>query len=558
MKQLMSLVAVILIISLPQLSFAQCLSGSCWDGKGTYLYPSGAKYSGQFRNGKIHGKGVLYFSNGNKYTGNWVNHYREGRGKLEFENGDIYSGEFRASRMDGYGEMTFAKGDRYEGRWIDNLQHGMGKYFYADGDRYEGTFRKGKLSGKGVMYYNDGSRYSGKWKNNKKNGKGTFYKIDGTSIAGIWDDGVFEGKQNSGNQNRPSSSSQPSSSIASADKLKDCNTSFCNNEKGEFTYGDGSRWVGAFNDGIPEGNGICYYSNGDKYVGNWKRHAPHGDGIMYFTSGKVLAAVWDYGKPVGDLNEPDELLAQDKVSMDQDDKIKIWAVVVGVARYDHMPVLKYTDDDAYHIYAFLKSPEGGALPDEQIRVLIDEDATRTNIISAMRQTFLKADENDVVLLYFSGHGLQGSFLPVDFDGYNNRLKHEEVKAIFAETKAKHKLCLADACHSGTLTAMKGPLDGTLKKYYKAFEDSEGGTALLLSSKGDEVSLEDQGLRQGIYSHFLIRGLKGEADVNKNDIVTIQELFDFVYKRVRHYTANIQTPTITGDYDKDMPVAVKRR
>ena len=114
---------------------------------------------------------------------------------------------------------------------------------------------------------------------------------------------------------------------------------------------------------------------------------------MYYPNGRVLAAVWDYGKPIDQLEVEDELLAQEHVTVDKDSEIKIWAVVVGVARYAHMPVLKYTDDDAYHIYAFLKSPEGGALPDKQIRLLIDEDATRSNIIRAMRHVFLKADEN---------------------------------------------------------------------------------------------------------------------------------------------------------------------
>ncbi|MBK9679001.1 MAG: caspase family protein [Saprospiraceae bacterium] len=65
-------------------------------------------------------------------------------------------------------------------------------------------------------------------------------------------------------------------------------------------------------------------------------------------------------------------------------KSKIWTVVVGVARYEHMPALRYSDDDAYRIYAFLKSPEGRALKDDQIKILVDEDATRDKIISALQ------------------------------------------------------------------------------------------------------------------------------------------------------------------------------
>ena len=49
--------------------------------------------------------------------------------------------------------------------------------------------------------------------------------------------------------------------------------------------------------------------------------------------------------------------------------MRVWAVLVGVASYSHMPTLRYTDDDAWRMYGFLKSPEGGAVDDERIRIL---------------------------------------------------------------------------------------------------------------------------------------------------------------------------------------------
>lgn len=79
-------------------------------------------------------------------------------------------------------------------------------------------------------------------------------------------------------------------------------------------------------------------------------------------------------------------------------------------------------------------------------------------------------------------------MPSDYDGYSNKLRHEEVKEIFNESRAKHKLCIADACHSGSLLAARSPMTVTLDKYYQAFEDSGGSTALLMSSKGEELSL----------------------------------------------------------------------
>ena len=66
------------------------------------------------------------------------------------------------------------------------------------------------------------------------------------------------------------------------------------------------------------------------------------------------------------------------------------------------------------------------------------------------------------------------------------------------------------------------------------------------------------LRQGVFSHFLIRGLKGEADQDDDGIVRVQELYDFIYVNVRAYTGMRQSPVIKGDYDPLMPVGRRRR
>ena len=129
--------------------------------------------------------------------------------------------------------------------------------------------------------------------------------------------------------------------------------------------------------------------------------------------------------------------------------------------------------------------------------------------------------------------------------------------MFNKSKAKHKICYADACHSGSLLAAKSAFASSLIYFYDELDKSSGGTAFMMSSKSKEFSLEDGGLRQGIFSHFLIRGLKGEADLNKNKTITVKELFDWVYTKVREYTGLAQTPMIAGDYDEKMPVGFIR-
>lgn len=547
---------------------AQCIQGNCNNGRGTFKYASGSKYIGQFEKGKINGKGTLYFTNGDKYVGDWKNQYRDGHGTLTYSNGDVYKGEFQKSKISGYGKMTFASGDTYQGTWNDGIQHGKGTYEYTDGNKFIGMFNQGQLHGTGKMYYADGSSYQGIWKDNYKDGKGKFTTTAGKIMSGLWVNGEFiasEGGATSTKPTKQNTSSNNNNTVTSNGKeinrknLRNCNDNFCKDGQGIFTYTDGSKFIGAFKDGYPHGNGTTYYANGDKYVGRWQHHAPHGEGTMHYTNGRKLSSNWSYGHADKRKYAEGDVALDKNVKVDKDSEVKIWALVVGVARYTAMPVLKYTDDDAYQIYAFLKSPEGGALPDNQIKVLIDEDATKDNIVKGMQQLYGRADENDVVVLYFSGHGLPGSFLPVDYDGFNNVLRHDDIQKLFGKSKAKHKICFADACHSGTMTAMKGAFDykNSMKNYYNAFDNTKGGMALLLSSKGDEFSLEDGGLRQGIFSHYLIRGLKGQADLNKNNIVTINELYGYVYNKVTNYTSHIQTPILTGDYDKNMPVAVIR-
>ena len=523
----------------------RCIEGNCNTGYGTCLFSNGAKYVGEFQQGKLHGKGIFYYTDGNKYIGDWVDEKRSGKGRMIYANGDEYFGTFEKNRVQGFGAIKYANGNEYEGYWINDRPSGKGVFSFSDGSRYEGVFSNGVFHGEGTFFYKDNKRYVGLWQNGKKHGNGTMYTSEDQIIAGQWVKGEYQADW--GNYS------------AELDSLgvRDCNQYFCNNGKGKYRYADGTLYVGSFDNGYPNGEGNVAYTDGNRYAGGWLEGMPSGRGVMFYASGKIIGGLWSRGQLIEQLYVKEGPPVGAPVSIDQDEEVKIWAVVVGAASYSHMPPLRYTDDDAYQVYAFLKSPEGGALPDAQMNVLIDENATKENILQSLRDIFLRADGNDVLLFYFSGHGLKGAFLPIDYDGQENMLFHEEIKDILRLSRAKHKLILADACHSGSLLSLKGPLQTILKKFYRAFEDVSGSTALLMSSKGEEYSLEDGGLRSGIFSHFLIRGLKGAADQDENKIVTIQELYDYVYYNVKEYTGNVQTPTLTGTFNQNMPVAIIR-
>ena len=555
----MKYIPVIAILAFSFFSFqndltAQCISGNCKDGTGIYMYPSGAKYIGQFKNGEIHGIGTCYYSDGSTYRGEWAHRYPQGHGIKSLADGRSWEGEWKMGLpIDEEGiviENLFPEPEPIiqSGCLEGNCEDGKGMYAYPDGSKYEGEFQNGKPHGEGVLTYPNEDYYWGFFKDGLKDGKGTFHYADNTQSSGEWRKGEFIGN-----------------SLIEDGKVG-CVDGNCKSGFGTYIYKDGAaKYSGNFTNGMPDGVGTIYYANGERYKGDWALGSFNGEGVLYLPDGTEVVGFWKDGsymgkedpklveKPQSPSLSPDEYIAVRKAN-----DMKVYAVIVGISSYNHMQALKYTDDDAYRMYAFLKSPEGGALADSQISILIDEDATKDKILRAMKATVAKAGENDLVLVYFSGHGLRGSFLPIDFDGFQNKLEHEEINEILASSPSKYKLVIAEACHSGSLVAMKsGESRNILEDYYKTLASAKAGTALIMSSKSDETSLESSGLRQGVFSHFLIRGLKGEADADNNKIVTVQELFDFVDENVRAYTVNRQSPVIKGDYDGKMTVSVVR-
>lgn len=441
-----------------------------------------------------------------------------------------------------------------------NCTNGQGTFLYPSGAKYMGDFKDGRMHGQGICYYSDKSQYQGAWKNGYPEGQGTKTLLSGQKWIGVWKKG--QPINNAGqilSLVETSTAYQLPKKMTSKAPGEGCVMGNCVSGYGTYIYrGHSAKYTGHFQRELPHGKGKIQYENGDYYEGNWSNGSFNGQGTLFLTTGKQIAGTWRNGSFSGPTATQRPTKANPTAST-VNTPSKVWAVIIGVSSYNHMPTLKFTDDDAYRMYAFMKSPEGGALSDDRLRILIDEDATRHNILTNLNDVFSRAGSNDLVMLYFSGHGLQGSFLPNDFDGFNNKILHEEINQIFQNSRAKYKICIADACHSGSLLAMKGTTTAknALEKYYATLAQAAPGTALILSSKSNETSLESSGLRQGVFSHFLIKGLKGEADVNFDKIVSIQELYNYTESNVRSYTGNRQSPVIKGRYDRNMPAAVIR-
>lgn len=531
---------------------ASCAAGNCSNGKGTYLFADGSKYTGTFLGGQPHGKGQYNLPDGSIYFGEMYNGSMHGIGKLTNRNGDVFIGDFIKNQINGKGRIKYSNGDMYFGTWRDGKPNGKGIYTFSGGHNYEGEMYEGNFQGQGKMTHTDGSYYEGTWAQNKKHGSGKEYS-NGILKSVKYNMNVIDGGENMVTITTKSQSNSTT--------YLNCNDQYCHQVLGTLRYSDGSVYHGEFKYGKGEGKGTCMYASGDKYVGEWKNHFPHGTGTMTFAQGNTYTGVWNYGKPIKKTiieSTPTYHTQPVIANKKADGQTKIYALVIGVATYTHMPSLKYTDDDAYQLYAFLKSPEGGALPDDHIKIMIDEAVTYKSVLQELANLSAKADGDDVIMLYMSGHGLDGAYVPSDFDGYKNQIPYDKILQLLDQSSAKHKLFITDACHSGSMLASaRSAYNVSLDNFYDAYSESSGGTAIITSSKKEEVSLEYGGLRQGVFSHFLIKGLKGYADYNKDKLINVSELYNYTSTHVKNYTLGMQHPSITGNYDSNMPVGMVR-
>jgi hypothetical protein len=397
------------------------------------------------------------------------------------------------------------------------------------GIRFTGQFLDRKPHGQGRAEYPDGTRYEGSWLNGTMDGVGTLTLNDGTVLSGIWRNSRFLG-------NDPGLSRETMYADANPENNKIMPTPLRTTPENGVPRVETSTIIENENrTDIPMRTDIFVEST------HFSSH----------TGNAVLSNNTTYIAPA-------------TIS-------KVWALAVGVSTYD-MPsilTLKYPHSDAFRMYAFWKSPEGGSLDDKHSQVLVNDQATKQGILDSMRQMYMQAGENDLVTFFYSGHGLKGAFLPADYDGSNVRLFHSEVNDLMSACPAKYKLVIADACNSGSYLASKSVNNDVFRSsqqdvqdaFFRELNRASPGTAFILSSQADEESLEVSTLHQSIFSFFVVKGMKGEANVNDDEVVTIKELFDYVYREVTAYALSlgkIQTPVLKGTFDPNMPVAMIRK
>ncbi len=254
-----------------------------------------------------------------------------------------------------------------------------------------------------------------------------------------------------------------------------------------------------------------------------------------------------------------------------------WAAVIGISNYrdTRIPSLRYASIDAKSFYKWLISPNGGKYAPANVKLLIDKDASFKNIRKTLFVWLNQAFEEDVVTIYFAGHGSPNSpdspdnlfLLPYDvqYDSIaTTGFPMWDIEtALKRFIKAKKVIVIADACHAGGVgqsfdiarranRAIKvNPISSGLQSLSKVGD----GVCVISASDDKQYSQEGQkwGGGHGVFTYFLLEGLKGEADYNKDNIVSLGEIIPYLSEQVRRATRNAQSPTVAGKFDPALSI-----
>jgi uncharacterized caspase-like protein len=204
---------------------------------------------------------------------------------------------------------------------------------------------------------------------------------------------------------------------------------------------------------------------------------------------------------------------------------------------------------------------GLGIKPENIKLLLDEEADDIEIVKAFENWLplqVKKDKTDVYVFY-SGHGLPSTdgqslyFLPYGVDKQylaRTAIGQREVVTALVASKPKSVTMFIDSCYSGqtrggdVLLASVKPI--ALKAETISFPSN---FTVITASSNDQVSSSSPELKHGIFSFFLMKGMEGDSDLNKDGKVTVAEMQEYLSDMVGRHAMGMnrnQQPQLFGD------------
>ena len=227
------------------------------------------------------------------------------------------------------------------------------------------------------------------------------------------------------------------------------------------------------------------------------------------------------------------------------------ALIIGNSHYQDPNLAKLVapGEDVNDLAVVLRNPEIGGF--DRVITLIDQ--TDAVIRLGIEDFFAEKKPDDLLVLYFSGHGVrdeQGRLYLAAPNTRANRLRATAIAADFVTTemdrsRSKRQVLILDCCHSGAFAQGSKAETGGSVGTGPAFEGTGYGRVVLTATDATQYAWEGDKIigeaDNSVFTHYLVQGLQtGEADIDADGRITLDELYDYVYGQVVAKTPK-QTP-----------------
>ena len=239
------------------------------------------------------------------------------------------------------------------------------------------------------------------------------------------------------------------------------------------------------------------------------------------------------------------------------------ALIIGIENYSRTPKASYANLDAKFFYEYAKNNFG--IKDENIKLLIDNEANLIDTLSALNKWLpgkVRKGQTELII-YFAGHGLASNdgkelyLLPQDGDSdllARTGISRTELFDTITKLKPKNVTIFLDTCYSGVsrdeeiLLASARPVKIVADKQTTIPDNF----TIFSASQLDQISSGLKEAKHGIFSYYLMKGLEGKADANKDKDITNGELLAYMDQNVAQKASELgrqQNPSLAGDPDK---------
>ena len=211
------------------------------------------------------------------------------------------------------------------------------------------------------------------------------------------------------------------------------------------------------------------------------------------------------------------------------------AVIVGINDYADaaIPDLKYAESDAKAVYDTLIDAKIGRFPKDNVTLLLGKDVSPGKIKAALYK-LRGVGKDDLVIIFYSGHGAkegdEAFWVTQDADRKAlpaTSLTNSEIRKYLQRIPSQRMVVLLDCCYAAS-TVKKSLADP--KKLFGEFEGK--GRVTIAGSADNQEALEYEDKKAGVFTHYLVGGLRGSADTNTDGVVTFEEVWRYLGDNVR--------------------------